>query len=1212
MRNIFRNIYLIIIISLILIVSSNNNIKFIEYKFSIITLKINGKGYKDVLSIHFDSDNYPNMIYINGIKQPTIKYQYNLNETDNFVKLIWNNSINDCERMFDECEDITEINFSDFDTLKVEYMSSMFSHCSSLSSLDLSNFDTSTVRYMDSMFSGCSSLSSLDLSNFNTSIVRDMSSMFSDCSSLSSLDLSNFDTSMVTTMSCMFSGCSSLYSLKLSNFNTSKVTVIYSIFSSCSSLSSLDLSNFDISIVTNINSMFSHCYSLSSLDLSNFKTSKVQSMSFMFYNCSSLSSLDLSNFITSKVTKMDYMFYNCSSLSSLDLSNFDTSIVTNINYIFYNCKILEYINLKNFIENELLSVTDIFYNVPDNATICLNENSTIIKAKINNGYILNCSVFDKEITKNNSISCYNISLNEQLCIKCNKDYYEIENDTPSSEKGYIKCYKDPKGYYLDKNISKYKKCFDTCNECEINGNNITHNCLKCNDNYTYEIKMNNYSNCYINCTYYHYFDNNNNYYCTLNSSCPEKFSKLIKDECVNITELNNTIEYLISNETVINTKEEEIEYYDTILKKLENIFTDKNYDTSELDNGKEEIIETGKITVTFTTTQNQKNNLNNNKTSIDFGGCEILLRKYYNLTNNQTLYMKKIEVIHEGFKIPKIEYDVYCKLNGSNLIKLNLSVCQNIKISLSIPIEITGSLDKLNSSSEYYNDICYTTISKSGTDIILKDRKDEYVNNTVCQDDCDFSDYNYTIKRANCSCKFKESSSSFADMNINIAKLLNNFKNIKNYANLNLLVCHKNLFSKEGLLKNVGFYIFIIIIIIRIINLFIFYLRQLNLLKNKIRNLILAIKNFNLIKKKNGNKEPRKKENSNFDNIDNEIGINNDNTFNRKKIQNKNMKKGKIKSKNKKNNFKKENTNIKQGKKFFKKKSKNINNNIRNKNNFINSNNINSINNNNISHEINRRKKRKNNNLLQNNSKSQDKLKFEKVEKIMDYNDDEINSLPYKLALQHDKRSYCQYYISLLRTKQSLLFSFYYSKDYNSKIIKIDLFFIGFSIYYTVNALFYSDGTMHNIYESKGSFNIEYQLPKIVYSTLISIFLNTVLKSLALSNSGILKFKKNKNKKNVNERGENLKNKLSIKFILYFIISFIFLLFFWYYISMFGAIYKNTQFHLLKDTFVSFGLSLLYPFAIYLLPGFFRIPSLANPKKTKECLYKFSKILQIF
>ena len=63
---------------------------------------------------------------------------------------------------------------------------------------------------------------------------------------------------------------------------------------------------------------------------------------------------------------------------------------------------------------------------------------------------------------------------------------------------------------------------------------------------------------------------------------------------------------------------------------------------------------------------------------------------------------------------------------------------------------------------------------------------------------------------------------------------------------------------------------------------------------------------------------------------------------------------------------------------------------------------------------------------------------------------------------------------------------------------------------------------------------------------------------------------------------------------------------------MFGAIYKNTQYHLLKDTLISFGLSLLYPFAIYILPGIFRIPSLSNRKIKRECLYDFSKILQIF
>ncbi len=61
---------------------------------------------------------------------------------------------------------------------------------------------------------------------------------------------------------------------------------------------------------------------------------------------------------------------------------------------------------------------------------------------------------------------------------------------------------------------------------------------------------------------------------------------------------------------------------------------------------------------------------------------------------------------------------------------------------------------------------------------------------------------------------------------------------------------------------------------------------------------------------------------------------------------------------------------------------------------------------------------------------------------------------------------------------------------------------------------------------------------------------------------------------------------------------------------MFGAVYKNTQYHLLKDTLISFGLSMLYPFVIYLLPGLFRIPALADPNKNKEYLYKFSKILQ--
>ena len=165
-------------------------------------------------------------------------------------------------------------------------------------------------------------------------------------------------------------------------------------------------------------------------------------------------------------------------------------------------------------------------------------------------------------------------------------------------------------------------------------------------------------------------------------------------------------------------------------------------------------------------------------------------------------------------------------------------------------------------------------------------------------------------------------------------------------------------------------------------------------------------------------------------------------------------------------------------------------------------------------------------------------------------------------------------------TKHILLFSFI--NDYNSRIIKILLFLFSFNVYIVVNALFFNDSTMHKIYLDKGSFNLIYQLPQIIYSSLISSLLIITLKQFGLSESNILQLKKNKNNESINKRSENLIKFLFYKFILFFFIGFIYLLFFWYYISTFCAVYENTQIHLIKDTLISFGLSLIYPLAIYL------------------------------
>ena len=57
--------------------------------------------------------------------------------------------------------------------------------------------------------------------------------------------------------------------------------------------------------------------------------------------------------------------------------------------------------------------------------------------------------------------------------------------------------------------------------------------------------------------------------------------------------------------------------------------------------------------------------------------------------------------------------------------------------------------------------------------------------------------------------------------------------------------------------------------------------------------------------------------------------------------------------------------------------------------------------------------------------------------------------------------------------------------------------------------------------------------------------------------------------------------------------------------------FRNTQVHLIKDTLVSFAISLISPFGYYLLPGFLRIPALSDQEKKRKYLYIISKWLQM-
>ena len=118
----------------------------------IITFNTYGK----VKYINKDFNSY---IYINEIQSNDRKegeYYINLNDNEKTIKLVWNNSISLTSNMFKDCVNISQMNFSSFDSSSVSNMSTMFYGCSSLVSLDLSKFNTQNVENMKYMFNGCS------------------------------------------------------------------------------------------------------------------------------------------------------------------------------------------------------------------------------------------------------------------------------------------------------------------------------------------------------------------------------------------------------------------------------------------------------------------------------------------------------------------------------------------------------------------------------------------------------------------------------------------------------------------------------------------------------------------------------------------------------------------------------------------------------------------------------------------------------------------------------------------------------------------------------------------------------------------------------------------------------------------------------------------------------------------------------------------------
>ena len=299
-----------------------------------------------------------------------------------------------------------------------------------------------------------------------------------------------------------------------------------------------------------------------------------------------------------------------------------------------------------------------------------------------------------------------------------------------------------------------------------------------------------------------------------------------------------------------------------------------------------------------------KSQINNpNLTIIIYNKCEEILKRKYTINENETLILFKVEHIFQELVIPIVEYLLF---SPDGKIKFDLNICNNVSFTHLIPVIINeNELYKYDPNHSYYKDNCYPNAIQNGLDMTIYERKEDYNNNrSLCETNCTYINYNNVSKRVECECNAKHSINLFWNITIDKKKLLDSFTNVKKIINFDVIKCYKLLFTKEGLISNIGSYILFGNIFIAFLIMLIFIFRGYGLFIGKMKN-VLKIK--------------EKSNNTNKKNIlTNNLGFKRKNKINKKK---KNFSKGNnppIKLKDKKHSSKQS-----------KRKNNNLKNNIR-------------------------------------------------------------------------------------------------------------------------------------------------------------------------------------------------------------------------------------------------------------------------------------------
>ena len=254
------------------------------------------------------------------------------------------------------------------------------------------------------------------------------------------------------------------------------------------------------------------------------------------------------------------------------------------------------------------------------------------------------------------------------------------------------------------------------------------------------------------------------------------------------------------------------------------------------------------------------------------------------------------------------------------------------------------------------------------------------------------------------------------------------------------------------------------------------------------------------------------------------------------------------------------------------------------------------------------------------NSKNSSKLKNDKQENkdkksenshLFDYNDDELNDMELDKAIKYDKRGIFKYYWNILFTSHIILNVFFVHEDYNLFTIKLGLLLMSFPINITMSIFFYTNENIKLTYiKSMDDISAFWSnIANSVYSSILSDLTINILRLISLTHDSVRILRQMPDIHSAESKAGCILKCIKIRIVLYYIISFIFLLVFGFYVLSFCAIFENTQIELIKSTFSSWLISLLYPFIVCFISSIIRNISL---KCKSKFLFTVEKIIQFF